>query len=338
MPAMADSPDGSPSSAAPGSSRHPGAGNAPVAPVIAVDEVRARLAAGDALVLADVRWYLDGRDGRAAYAAGHLPGAVWVDVDRDLAAHGGPATEGRHPLPSPAAFAASMTRLGIGDDTLVVAYDDTGGMTAGRLVVMLRMLGRPAALLDGGLSAWPDGLETGEVVPVPHPVGFGMRQWPAERLVSTAALLAWVRTATGQAAAPADTAATEATAPPAAARAEVAMRAGAVLLDARPYERFTGAVAAVDPRPGHVPGARSAPWSAVLGSDGRLRPREELRAHFTALGVADADEVVVSCGSGVSACLDIVALEHAGFAPARLYPPSWSGWSADPARPAALGD
>ena len=105
-------------------------------------------------VLADVRWYLDGRDGHAAFAEGHLPGAVWVDLDRHLAAHGLPASEGRHPLPTPEAFAASMGSLGIGDDTVVVAYDDTGGLTAGRLVTMLRWLGRSAAVLDGGLAGW----------------------------------------------------------------------------------------------------------------------------------------------------------------------------------------
>src|SRR5262245_23223615 len=105
------------------------------------------------VVVADVRWYLDGRDGRAAYEAGHVPGAVFIDLDRDLAAKAGP-TAGRHPLPSPEAFAAAMSRAGIGDDTAVVAYDDSGGGTAGRLVWMLRVLGHDAALLDGGLLAW----------------------------------------------------------------------------------------------------------------------------------------------------------------------------------------
>lgn len=105
-------------------------------------------------VVVDVRWYLDGTDGRAAYQAGHLPGAVWADLDTQLAAHDRPATEGRHPFPSAQAFAAAMGALGIGDDTVVVAYDDSGGLTAGRLVVMLRMIGHDAALLDGGLAAW----------------------------------------------------------------------------------------------------------------------------------------------------------------------------------------
>lgn len=260
--------------------------------------------AGRPLVLADVRWYLDGRDGRAAYEAGHLPGAVWVDLDRSLAAHGLPATEGRHPFPDPAAFAEAMGALGIGDDTVVVAYDDTGGMTAGRLVVMLRMLGHDAALLDGGVAAWPGPLATGWVEPVPAVLT--ARPWPAERVAS----------------------ADEAAAHPA---------SGGVLIDARAHRRFTGELAQVDPRPGHIPGARSAPWDAVLGADGRMRTAAELRAHYAALGIDDTTEVVASCGSGVSACMNLIALERAGLPPARLFVASWSGWSADPDRPAELG-
>ena len=265
-------------------------------------------AGGPAMVLVDVRWYLDGRDGRAAYEAGHLPGAVWVDLDRDLAGHGLPATEGRHPLPTPDAFAAAMGALGIGDDTLVVAYDDTGGLTAGRLVVMLRMLGRDAAMLNGGLRAWTGPVETGWAQP--GTATFAATPWPADRLVD------------------ADTTA-------------AAAAAGTAVIDARPYERFTGEVAMIDPRPGHIPGARSAPWSAVLDADGRLLPLDQLRAHYAALGVSDEPQqeaTIAYCGSGVSACMNAVALEHAGFAPPRLYVASWSGWSADPNRPAALGD
>lgn len=260
-------------------------------------------------VLADVRWYLDGRSGRAAFEAGHLPGAVWVDVDHDLAAHGLPPTEGRHPLPTPDAFAAAMSRLGIGDDTLVVAYDDTGGVTAGRLVVMLRMIGHDAALLDGGMAAWaaehPGGLHTGGGR-VPEPAVFTPVAWPAERLAD------------------------------ADLTAAVAGSGGAVL-DGRSHERFTGAVALVDPRAGHVPGARSAPATAVLGTDGRLRPVGELRHHYAALGVGHGPAVAY-CGSGVSACLNVLAAEHAGFTAPRLFVASWSGWSADPHREAELGD
>jgi len=261
-------------------------------------------------VLADVRWYLDGRDGYAAFQAGHIAGAVWADLDHQLAAHGAPATEGRHPFPTPEAFAAAMEALGIGDNTVVVAYDDTGGLTAGRLVVMLRMLGHDAALLDGGLRTWTEPTATGPNPPLPATSGarFTPRPWPADRF--------------------ADADNTGSTA-----------QNGGVVLDARARERFTGEVAAVDPRPGHIPRARNAPWSAVLGPEGRLVDTATLRAHYGALGVNErnADDVVAYCGSGVSACMNVVALEHAGFAPPRLYVASWSGWSADPERAAELG-
>ncbi|MBI5089038.1 MAG: sulfurtransferase [Actinobacteria bacterium] len=255
-------------------------------------------------VLVDVRWYLDGRDGRAAYEAGHLPGAVWVDLDTQLAAHDAPPTEGRHPFPTPEAFAAAMSAIGVGDGSTVVAYDDTGGVTAGRLAVMLRMSGHDAAILDGGLVAWPGAVETGWVEPVP--ATFTPRPWPAERLASADETMA-------------------------------AAESGSPVLDARSAERFTGEVTQIDPRPGHIPGARSAPWSAAVGDDGRLRSRDELREHFRSLGVTDDTPAIAYCGSGVSACLNVVAIELAGFAPPRLYVASWSGWSADPDRPADLG-
>lgn len=267
-------------------------------------------------VVTDVRWYLDGRDGQLEFERAHVPGAVWVDLDRQLAGHDLPATEGRHPFPSPAAFAAAMSELGIGDDTVVIAYDDTGGLTAGRLVVMLRMLGCEAALLDGGLKAWAlagGDLETGPADP-PEPRQFTARPWPTHRFAT------------------ADEMATHAA-------------AGGAVLDARAHERFTGEQALVDPRPGHVPGARSAPWSAVLGPDSRLLSPARLREHYAALGVAAPSEqepehepAIAYCGSGVSACMNAVAMEHAGLTPPRLYVASWSGWSSDPARPAEHGD
>lgn len=262
-------------------------------------------------VFADVRWYLDGRDGRAAYEACHLPGAIWVDLERDLSRHDLPSSEGRHPLPTPAAFAAAMGALGIADDTVVVAYDDTGGVTAGRLVVMLRMLGRSAALLDGGLGAWvADGrpIDTGATPVMGGDMGgFTVTEWPTDRLAS------------------ADEAANHAA-------------HGGAVLDSRAHERFTGEQVLIDPRPGHLPGARSAPWAALHDAKGRLLDRSKLRAHFKHLGADIDDQAVAYCGSGVSACLNVIAMEHAGLTPARLYVGSWSGWAADPARPVALGD
>ena len=275
------------------------------APVIPVLVDAAFVDAHPHVTLVDVRWYLDGRDGRAAYEAGHLPGAVWADMDHQLAAHQAPETEGRHPFPTPRHFAAAMSALGIGDDSTVVAYDDTGGVTAGRLVVMLRMLGHDAALLDGGLNVWPGPVETAWVEPTP--AAFTERPWPADRLASAD----YVAAAPGE---------------------------GCIVIDARSRQRFTGEVAQIDPRPGHIPGARSAPWTDALTATGHLRPVDELRAHYAALGIVEDVPTVAYCGSGVSACVNVIAMEHAGLRPPRLYVGSWSGWSADADRPVALGD
>lgn len=261
----------------------------------------------DDAVVVDVRWYLDGRDGHHAYEQGHLPGALWVDLDHDLAAHGLPATEGRHPLPTPEHFAAVMGRLGISRSSTVVAYDDTGGLTAGRLVLMLRWLGVDAAVLNGGLTTWVAGGNPVEVGPgrTPTPATFEPAPWPAHRLATTDA---------------------------------VADLGHSVLIDARARERFTGEGALPIERPGHIPGARSAPWATVLDTDGKVKGLGQLRAHFGALGIDGTVDVVASCGSGVSACMNVLALEHCGLGPARLYVASWSGWSADPEREAVVGD
>lgn len=257
-------------------------------------------------VLADVRWYLDGRDGLAAFEAGHIPGAIWVDLEHQLACADQPVTEGRHPLPTPAAFAAAMGSLGIGNDTLVIAYDDSGGLTAGRLAVMLRMLDCDAAVLVGGLGAWPWPIETG-AGRVLTPTDFMPTEWPIDRLASADDVARIVA-------------------------------AGGTAIDARSHERFLGEVVQIDKQPGHIPGARSAPWSAVLDTDLTPRSPAELRGYFRQLGVDDDHEVVAYCGSGVSACLNALAMEHAGLAAPRLYVASWSGWSADPNREAATGE
>jgi thiosulfate/3-mercaptopyruvate sulfurtransferase len=257
-------------------------------------------------VLADVRWYLDGRDGRAAFEAAHLPGALWVDLEHQLAGADQPATEGRHPLPTPETFAETMRSLGIADDSLVIAYDDTGGLTAGRLAVMLRMLGHDAAVLAGGLAAWEGPIETGPGR-APTAAVFSAKPWPGDRLAD----------------------ANDAR--------QVATDGGAVL-DARSYQRFIGEVAQIDKRAGHIPGARCAYWADVLDSDAMPRSVDELRRHFRELGVDDGADAVAYCGSGVSACMNVLAMEHAGLGIPRLYVASWSGWSADPNREAATGD
>jgi thiosulfate/3-mercaptopyruvate sulfurtransferase len=259
----------------------------------------------DEVVVADVRWYLDGRSGHDAYRRGHIPGAVFVDLNRDLAAEASPE-HGRHPLPEPEAFAEAMSALGIGDDTPVVAYDDAGGSTAARLWWMLDATGRSAAILDGGIQAWTGPLASGdEHLPPAH---LTPRPWPAERLAG----IDDVERLRGD--------------------------PDAVVLDARAHERYTGESEPVDPRAGHVPGARSAHWALSIDpATGRFRDPDQLREHFAALGADDAEEVVAYCGSGINACHEVLALHVAGVR-ARLYPGSWSQWSNDPARPAAEGD
>ncbi|HEX3737868.1 MAG TPA: sulfurtransferase [Solirubrobacterales bacterium] len=265
----------------------------------------------DGVVLADCRWYLDGRSGRAAYAVGHLPGAVFVDLDAALTRHADPAAAGRHPLAEPADFAAAMGALGIGDDDLVIGCDDAGGVIAARLVWMLRVIGHEAALLDGGLAAWGGELEAGPGArPVEAgetsrpPAHFTARPWPVERLATI------------------DEAAS-------------AARGGAVVIDARPADRFAGAPDEVDPRPGHIPGARSVPCRENVDAAGRLLPAAELRARFAIDG---ATEVISYCGSGVTACHNLLAMEQAGLGRGRLFPGSWSQWSRDPARPVQSGE
>ena len=253
------------------------------------------------IVPADVRWYLDGRPGRAEYDRGHLPGAVFVDLDAWLAAPASPR-EGRHPLPDPEVFARGMRELGIGDGDTVVAYDDQGGTVAARLVWMLRVTGHAAALLDGGIGAWEGPLET---APARRPpADFTARPWPQEALAS------------------ADDAADPANA----------------VIDARPRERYLGGGPdPIDPRPGHVPGARSLPAREHAGPDGRLPGRDELRRRFAEAGADGSRPVVSYCGSGVTACHNLVLLEHLGLGPGRLYAGSWSQWSHTD-RPAATGE
>ncbi|MGZ6708061.1 MAG: sulfurtransferase [Solirubrobacteraceae bacterium] len=261
-----------------------------IGPVVDAAWLRARL--GE-VVVADVRWYLDGRSGRAAYDAGHLPGAVFVDLDAVLTA---PASveSGRHPLPDAEHFARAIGALGIEDGSVVVAYDDAGGTVAARLVWMLRALGEPAALLDGGIGAWDGPLSTEAAAPPPG--AFTARPWPAALLAS----------------------------------ADDAGDPANRVLDARAGERYRGEVEPVDAQAGHIPGAVNVPARSLLDDDGRFLAPAVLRERL-----AGAD--VAYCGSGVTACHVLLAIEHAGLPPARLYPGSWSQWSGDPTRPVARG-
>jgi thiosulfate/3-mercaptopyruvate sulfurtransferase len=249
----------------------------------------------------DTRYYLDGRDAQQAFEAGHIPGATYVDVERDLTGRSGP---GRHPLPTGSEFQESMRRIGLDDSHRVVAYDDT--FPAARLRWLLRYYGHEqVALLDGGLRAWGGELKRGPSAPR-APGKFTSRR----REDTAVAEYAEVRSA----------------------------GPGILLLDARPADRYVGLVANHDPQAGHIPGARSAPWAETgLDATGRFLPRDEIRRRLTAIGVKEASEVIAYCGSGVQACHLLFAMELAGFEDGRLYVGSWSEWSRRPEAPIRTG-
>jgi thiosulfate/3-mercaptopyruvate sulfurtransferase len=278
-------------------------------PLVSTEWLAAELGVPD-LRVADVRWYLDpARRGRDAYAAGHVPGAVFLDMDTDLSAPGGGRglPSGRHPWPGNEQVERVMSAAGIGTGVRVVAYDDQAGAMAARLWYLLRAYGHDAvAVLDGGLPKWTaEGrpLETTSVTP--PPAVFIAR--PREGWVLDKAAM---------------------------------VREGprSLVLDARMAQRYRGDSDPVDPRAGHIPGARSAPYQDNLAADPVpvFRTPAELRARYEALG-ADRAAPIVYCGSGVTACHNLLALELAGLR-GRLYAGSWSEWSADPSLPVATGD
>ncbi len=251
--------------------------------------------------IADVRWYLDGRPGRAAYEKGHIPGAVFIDLERWLAAPAIPGG-GRHPLPVPEIFADGMSRAGIGDAATVIAYDDAGGVIAARLVWMLRVLGHQAAVLDGGIDSWEG--ELSRQVVEPSRATFTPAPWPGDRLATI----------------------------------EEACSPKHLVIDARDADRYRGESEPIDPRAGHIPGAHSLPCRGNLGPERRMLPIPELRRRFELIGVVQAEGVISYCGSGVTACHNLLVLEHAGFGIGRLYPGSWSEYSRREDLPVATGD
>ncbi|MEU6081660.1 sulfurtransferase [Streptomyces sp. NPDC047108] len=273
--------------------------------IISASELASVLSGERPPVLLDVRWQLGGPLGRTAYEAGHLPGAVFIDLEEELA---GPAGEGRgrHPLPDPEVFGAAMRRAGVSDDRPVVVYDGGLGWGAARAWWMLRWAGHEdVRVLDGGLAAWTVQGRHALSTDVPEPAeGTFVPRPGALPLLS------------------ADDAA--------------ALARSGVLLDARAGERYRGEVEPMDPIAGHIPGALSAPTTENVTDDGRFRPAKVLRERFAEVGVKPDAEVGVYCGSGVSGAHEVLALAVAGI-PAALYVGSWSEWSADPDRPVATG-
>jgi len=278
-------------------------------PIVSTDWLADHLRDPD-LRVADVRWYLDpARRGRDAYAAGHIPGAVFLDVEADLSAPGGGrgSPRGRHPWPSEEQVARVMGGAGIGPGVRVVAYDDQSGAIAARLWYLLQAHGhQDAAVLDGGIVKWiAEGRALETATPPPRTAQFVARLRPGAVVEKQD-----LATADRQ----------------------------VLMLDARAADRYRGDAEPIDPRAGHIPGAKSAPFAGNLtpGPIPVFLPPAALRKRYAALG-AEASPPIVYCGSGVTACHDLLALAAAGLS-GSLYAGSWSEWSADPGLPVATGD
>jgi len=272
--------------------------------LITATELARERAASDMLRILDVRWRLDRPDGRPAYRQGHIPGAVYVDLDSQLASHGA-ATDGRHPLPTPQALQDAARSWGINPGDSVVVYDDLNNFSAARAWWLLTHAGLPnVRLLDGALPAWTAAgfeLAAGEEPVAPGEVTLG---WDELAVTTTDEVTNLAETG--------------------------------VLLDSRAPERYRGDVEPIDPRAGHIPGARNAPATDNVDADGRFLPAEQLRERFRAAGVQAGRPVAVYCGSGVVAAHNVVALTLAGFDPI-LYPGSFSQWSNHGDLPVAVG-
>lgn len=279
-------------------------------PLISVEEFQALRKGAQGLVVLDCGFDLfDVTAGERAYGEGHLPGAVYAHLDRDLSgpkSTRGPVEGGRHPLPSRADWAKRLGQWGITPETPVVAYDGQGGCYAARAWWMLRWMGhRSVAVLDGGKGAWLS-------------AGGELHAQQASPGVAAAYPLS------------------EPAMPTFSATELLAQLGRVSLVDARAGERYRGETEPLDTRAGHIPGAINRFFKDNLRADGRFKPVEQLRAEWQPL-LQSSLEVVHQCGSGVTACHNLLALAHAGLGEGALYPGSWSEWSADPRRPVAIG-
>ena len=277
-------------------------------PLIDATALARALARGDCIAV-DCRFTLtDPAAGKAAYERGHVPGARYAHLDEDLARHPR-AGEGRHPLPDREQFAATLGRWGIGRDTAVVAYDEGSGAIAARLWWLLGWVEHAhRAVLDGGFAAWQEaGLGVEQAEPEVRPRRYDAGRPAHDEVVATDDIAA-------------------------------AQAAGGLLVDARAGPRYRGEQEPIDPKAGHVPGALNRPFSANVTPAGRFRPPAALRAELTELlGGRGADRLIAMCGSGVTACHLLLAMDVAGLPGGRLYAGSWSEWIRDPARPIKTG-
>ena len=276
--------------------------------LVAAEDLAANLSHPE-LVLVDCRFDLrDPGAGERAYLAGHIPGAVYAHLDRDLSDLSRPG-RGRHPLPEADNFCATLARWGMTPRQQLVAYDAGDSAHAARLWWMLRLLGHErVAVLDGGLAAWVSrGGLLEQAIPRPRPGKFTGR-FDVRSMASTAVVAARMASGNGK------------------------------LIDARAEERFRGEIEPIDRVPGHIPGAVNRPFARNLGPDGKFKSPGTLGEEFRALlGDSPSNEALLMCGSGVTACHNLLAMEHAGLRGARVYPGSWSEWVSDPSRPIARG-
>jgi thiosulfate/3-mercaptopyruvate sulfurtransferase len=278
--------------------------NSSLPPLISSQLLTERLTSGgaDAPVIVHVGTTMVGSNPYASYLERRLPAARYASLDDDLADPPAPIV-GRHPLPSPVAFAAVLSRLGIAPAVPVVAYDDRNGAFAARLVWMLRIIGQPAALLDGGLEAWPGPLQSGPLEPHEPVLDRPVAPWPSEAVVDADEVAAHIEQ-------------------------------GGVVIDSREPLRYAGEIEPIDAVAGHVPGAINMPFTTNLAA-GQWLTANQLATRFA--HVEKDPRAIVYCGSGVTACHNALAIESAGLPLPRVFVGSWSGWSTDPERPVATG-
>lgn len=273
--------------------------------LVSAEDLHDLLADGAPLRVVDVRWRLDRPEaGHADYLTGHIPGAVFASLDRELSTPGAPS-EGRHPLPSPDTVQAAARRWGVRQGDTVVAYDDTRGLAAARAWWLLRQAGVDVRVLDGGLRAWTDAgypVSTDDVVPETGDVVLAVTAWDALSIDEAAAF-----------------------------------PESGVLLDVRAPERYRGDSEPLDPVAGHIPGARNLPTFRHLDEHGRLRDADTVRATLAEVGITAGTPVAAYCGSGITAAHTALVLEEVGI-PVQVFPGSWSQWSNTPGRPVATGD
>ncbi|WP_217184991.1 sulfurtransferase [Streptomyces sp. AC495_CC817] len=271
---------------------------------VSVDELKSLLDEGAAVRVIDVRWRLDRPDGRAEYLAAHIPGAVYVPLDLELATHGD-TSEGRHPLPSTATLQTAARRWGVHDGDTVVVYDDAKGIAAARAWWLLRQGGVDVKVLAGGIRAWQAaGLATATDDVSPEEGDVVLHEIGADAISIDEA---------------------------------AAFPESGVLLDVRAPERYRGETEPLDPVAGHVPGARNLPTVLHFDAEGKILDHDAVRATFASVGVVPGTPVAAYCGSGVTAAHTALIAAEVGI-DAKVFPGSWSQWSNTPGRPVATGD